>query len=70
MRILPPGVARHRDCIRDGRHKAAHGTGERPGLGSTPIPAEAITQPRWIEGGPPGNVHLEADRHMYIVDGD
>lgn len=40
------------------------------GIPFYPIPAEAITQPRWIEGGPPGNVHLDADRHMYIVDKD
>ena len=35
-----------------------------------PIPDEAATQPRWIEGGPPGNVNLtgEQDRHMLIVD--
>jgi hypothetical protein len=33
-----------------------------------PIPAEAITQPRWIEGGPPGNVEIDEDRHMLIYD--
>ena len=37
-----------------------------------PIPDEAITQPHWIESGPPGNVDLRtsADRHMLIVDRD
>ena len=37
-----------------------------------PIPSEAITQPRWIEGGPPGNVDLRSssDRHLLIVDRD
>jgi hypothetical protein len=37
-----------------------------------PIPAEAITQPYWIEGGDPGNVDLRSsqDRHLLIVDGD
>lgn len=37
-----------------------------------PIPAEAITQAHWIEGGPPGNVDLRSssDRHLLIVDGD
>ena len=37
-----------------------------------PIPAEAITQPHWIEGGDPGNVDLRnsQDRHMLIVDRD
>ena len=37
-----------------------------------PIPAEAITQPHWIEGGEPGNVDLRAsgDRHLLIVDRD
>jgi hypothetical protein len=37
-----------------------------------PIPAEAITQPHWIEGGEPGNVDLRSssDRHLLIVDRD
>jgi hypothetical protein len=37
-----------------------------------PIPPQAITQPRWIEGGAPGNVDLRStqDRHMVIVDRD
>ena len=37
-----------------------------------PIPAEAITQAHWIEGGQPGNVDLRSssDRHLLIVDGD
>src|SRR5262245_18704884 len=37
-----------------------------------PIPAEAITQPHWIEGGDPGNVDLRSseDRHLLIVDRD
>src|ERR1043166_458407 len=37
-----------------------------------PIPAEAITQPRWIEGGDPGSVDLRSseDRHLLIVDAD
>lgn len=37
-----------------------------------PIPAEAITQPHWVEGGDPGNVDLRdsQDRHMLIVDRD
>jgi hypothetical protein len=36
-----------------------------------PIPAEAITQAHWIEGGQPGNVDLRSsgDRHMLVVDG-
>ena len=35
-----------------------------------PIPAEAIAQAHWIEGGDPGNVDLrsEEDRHLLIVD--
>jgi hypothetical protein len=33
-----------------------------------PIPDEAITQPGWIEGGPPGNVDEDGDRHILIVD--
>ena len=35
-----------------------------------PIPDEAITQPYWIEGGPPGNTSPGGDRHMLIVDRD
>lgn len=35
-----------------------------------PIPNEAKTQPRWIEGGNPGNVPPDGDRHMLIVDRD
>lgn len=33
-----------------------------------PIPDEAITQSGWIEGGPPGNVDEDGDRHILIVD--
>ncbi|HVS30511.1 MAG TPA: hypothetical protein VMS98_03555 [Thermoanaerobaculia bacterium] len=33
-----------------------------------PIPDEAITMNGWIEGGLPGNVDQEGDRHMLIVD--
>jgi len=37
-----------------------------------PIPAEAITQPHWVEGGDPGNLDLRdsEDRHLLIVDRD
>jgi hypothetical protein len=37
-----------------------------------PIPAQAITQPHWIEGGDPGNIDDTGteDRHMLIVDRD
>ena len=37
-----------------------------------PIPAEAITQPHWVEGGAPGNIDLRGsqDRHLLIVDRD
>jgi hypothetical protein len=37
-----------------------------------PIPDEAITQPKWIEDGYPGNVDRRAisDRHLLIVDRD
>ena len=35
-----------------------------------PIPDQAITQPYWIEGGPPGNQDPGGDRHMLIVDKD
>lgn len=35
-----------------------------------PIPEQAITEPFWIEGGPPGNATVGGDRHMLIVDRD
>lgn len=35
-----------------------------------PIPEAAKTQPKWIEGGYPGNVDAPGDRHMLIVDRD
>lgn len=35
-----------------------------------PIPAQAITEPYWIEGGPPGSANVGGDRHMLIVDRD
>ena len=35
-----------------------------------PIPVEARTGDRWIEGGYPGNVDPGGDRHMLIVDRD
>jgi hypothetical protein len=37
-----------------------------------PIPAEAITQTHWVEGGYPGNVDRRGseDRHLLIVDRD
>ena len=37
-----------------------------------PIPPQAITEPRWIEGGNPGNIDERccADRHLLIVDRD
>ena len=48
--------------------------GESDGVGVPfyRIPAEAITQPHWIEGGDPGSVDLRGseDRHLLIVDRD
>ncbi len=35
-----------------------------------PIPAEAKTQPKWIEGGFPGNSGADGDKHLLIVDRD
>ncbi|MDH4062966.1 MAG: fibronectin type III domain-containing protein [Acidobacteriota bacterium] len=35
-----------------------------------PIPEQAITDPYWMEGGPPGNANVGGDRHMLIVDRD
>jgi len=47
-----------------------HNTGQS--LPFYPIPDEAMTQPHWIESGPPGNIDLrnQADRHMLMVDRD
>ncbi len=35
-----------------------------------PIPAQAITQSHWVEGGAPGNVdqRSQADRHLLVID--
>lgn len=35
-----------------------------------PVPEEAKTQAKWIEGGYPGNVDPGGDRHLLIVDRD
>jgi hypothetical protein len=45
-----------------------HNTGQA--LPFYPIPAEAVTQPHWVEGGAPGNVDQRnsGDRHLLIVD--
>ena len=45
-----------------------YGTGQ--GLPFYPIPAQAITQAHWVEGGAPGNVDQRSgsDRHLLIVD--
>lgn len=40
-----------------------------PGLPGYPIPVEARTQAKWIEGGQPGG-GTSGDRHMLIVDRD
>jgi len=41
--------------------------GQPPGY---PLPEQAKTQAGWIEGGNPGNVAPDGDRHMLIVDRD
>jgi hypothetical protein len=41
--------------------------GRPPGY---PIPDEVKTQPKWIEGGYPGEAVVGGDRHMLIVDRD
>ena len=39
------------------------------GIPFYPIPAQAITQPHWVEGGAPGNVDQRSeDRHLLIID--
>jgi hypothetical protein len=41
--------------------------GRPPGY---PIPEAAKTAPKWIEGGYPGNIAADGDRHLLIVDRD
>jgi hypothetical protein len=41
--------------------------GRPPGY---PLPEEAKSQPGWIEGGDPGNVPPDGDRHLLVVDRD
>jgi hypothetical protein len=50
-----------------GDQSDAGAPGRPPGY---PIPEEAKTQPKWIEGGRPGNAPIDGDRHMLIVDRD
>ncbi|HVT56792.1 MAG TPA: hypothetical protein VHR45_00185 [Thermoanaerobaculia bacterium] len=50
-----------------GDESDAGAPGRPPGY---PIPPEAATQPRWIEGGYPGNAQPGGDRHMLLVDRD
>ena len=40
------------------------------GIPFYPIPAQAITQPHWVEGGAPANVdqRSSSDRHLLIID--
>ena len=40
------------------------------GIPFYPIPAQAITQPHWVEGGAPANVdqRTSADRHLLMID--
>lgn len=44
--------------------------GESDGVGQAfyPVPDEAITMNGWVEGGQPGNVPQDGDRHVLIVD--
>jgi hypothetical protein len=44
--------------------------GEPGGPAGYPIPEQAKTQAKWIEGGYPGNVDAGGDRHLLIVDRD
>ena len=42
----------------------------RQGLPFYPIPAQAIAQSHWVEGGAPGNVdqRSQSDRHLLVID--
>jgi hypothetical protein len=50
-----------------GDESDAGAPGRPPGY---PLPAEAKTQPRWIEGGYPAGSDAGGDRHMLVVDRD
>lgn len=50
-----------------GDESDAGAPGRPPGY---PIPEEAKTQAKWLEGGYPGNADPGGDRHMLIVDRD
>jgi hypothetical protein len=50
-----------------GDESDAGAPGRPPGY---PIPDAARNEPRWIEGGPPGNQPPDGDRHFLIVDRD
>jgi hypothetical protein len=45
-----------------------HSTGQ--GFPFYPLPAQAITQPHWVEGGSPANVDQRSsqDRHLLVID--
>jgi hypothetical protein len=50
-----------------GEESDAGAPGRPPGY---PIPVEAKTQPKWIEGGYPGSAPVGGDKHLLIVDRD
>lgn len=67
--IVVPGTQPLERVVFEYDDESDHGApGRPPGY---PIPPQARTEPRWIEGGLPGNdANAEGDRHMLIVDRD
>ncbi|HXO19139.1 MAG TPA: hypothetical protein VOA87_04355 [Thermoanaerobaculia bacterium] len=55
------------DFVEFGDESDAGAPGRPPGY---PIPPEAKIQPKWIEGGYPGDADPGGDRHMLLVDRD
>ncbi|MCK6684792.1 MAG: S-layer homology domain-containing protein [Thermoanaerobaculia bacterium] len=66
--IVVPGDTPLEPVAFDYADESDYGAPGRPS--GYPIPVEAKTQPRWIEGGYPGNSSASGDKHMLIVDRD
>ena len=66
--VVVPGSQPLRPVVFDYADESDPGAPGRPA--GYPIPDAAITQPRWIEGGYPGNQDQGSDQHLLIVDRD
>jgi hypothetical protein len=66
--IVVPGTQPLEQVAFDYADESDPGAPGRPA--GYPIPAEAISQGKWIEGGYPGNATVGGDKHMLIADRD